>query len=293
MNKKLIVELSSLLKLDENVFVEALNKEDGDESVLKDYKNKYQAYTLDEIQTIVKNGASKMIENWEPGSKLIPETVYKKIAGAAIESKERNLAKEYGITDYSNLQDLLTKIAESKNGKGMDEAAKQQIEQLKTEIKKLEQEKNEAETKISSKYESEFINRDFETALSVLSDLDCPEEAKQAQSTLVKNAFKGQYKLGRKDGKTIVLDEENKALTDRVGDPLPVSDVLKQVVKSSGLKFKEPDLGGRGAASSTGTINDLKGVDFSKALEKRGVKPNTSESDRLYTEWSAANPKAA
>ena len=88
-----------------------------------------------------------------------------------------------------------------------------------------------------------------------------------------------------------MLDKDGKPVLDKLADPAKISDVLKTYATDYGFPFKEEDAGGRGSASSKGDNSKLnyKGKTFAEALEANGIKPNTDESDKLYTEWVTAN----
>jgi hypothetical protein len=289
MNKKLTVALSKLLKLDEKVIEEALLKEDGDDSILKAYTDKYQSYTAEELSTLLGNSNKQYLEKADFDIKEVPKALYSKIAGAVLEVREKKLSEEYGIKDYKDLQDLLAKIAELGKGKGADEALKQQNEAQKETIKKLELEK-ETELKTErEKHEAEFIGLDFNTALNSL-PLDYEKETVDTQKKLITYAFNSELKTARKNNKTIVLDKDGKAILDKVGDPMPISDVLKNFVTVNGFKLKEPETGGRGSGNSENKLT-LKGLSLQEAINRAGVKPNTEEADAVYLEWQSANPK--
>lgn len=293
MNKKFIVALSKLLKIDESVINEALVKEDGDDSIINDFVKNYASFTKEELATLIKNNNKQYLEGADFDIKEVPTNLYRKIAAAALESKEKKKAEEYKIEKYDGFEDLIDKIAESKaTGKGTDEGMKQQIETLKQAVLSKDKEKEEAVSKVREEYESEFINRDFESALNNLSQtLDYEKDVLPKQSNLLKSAFKGELKLSRKGNVTTVLDAEGKLKMNNLGEPLPVFDVLKNYAAENGFKFKHPEEGGRGTASSTETNNALKGKSFAEVLSIKGVKPLTDESDALMKEHKQANPE--
>jgi hypothetical protein len=120
--------------------------------------------------------------------------------------------------------------------------------------------------------------------------LDGEEEAVKNQTKLLSDAFKSNFALSYRDGKTIVLDTEKKILVDKLGDPMPVADVYKSFAVKHGAKLKEEAQGGRGDGSSKGQNNQsLKGKTFTEVLAAKGVKPNTDEADKIFVEWQAAN----
>lgn len=287
-NKALIVALSKLFKVEESVIEADLINENGTDSLVKDYTTKYNSYTADELARLLENSNKAYLEKADFDINNVPKPLYSKIAAAVIESKEKTIAKKYEITEYNGLEDLFEK-AQSKinNGKGNQDEKDRQIETLKATVLKLEQEKDEAVKTERTKYESEFISRDFTTALKTL-PLDYEGDVLEKQSKLLQSAFSNEFKLGRKGEKTVVLDASGNLVADKVGEPMPVSEVVKSFATGYGFKMKEPDQGGRGAGSST-TGSPLKGRNFDDVLAERGIKPMTDEADKVFLEHQAAN----
>lgn len=286
-NKLLLVALSKLLKVDQSVIEAESQKEDGNDSIVKSWLEKHNSYTAEELATLINNSNKQYLEKADFELTQVPKPLYSKIAAAALESKEKHLAKEYGVTEYKDLQDLLGKIAESTKGKGVDETLKQQIETLKGTIKSLEQEKEKSVNDVRSQYENEFIDRDFGSALLQL-NLDYDDEVKEKQRKLLTSAFNSEYKIERKNKTNIVLDKEGKPVLNKLGDPEQITNVLKTFASDYGFKIKTEDPGGRGGASSTQSGNTLKGKTFDAYLAEKGIKPHTDESDKAFVEWKAA-----
>ena len=285
-NKNLLVALSKLLKIEETVIVDALDKEDGDDSIVKDYQKNFHAYSAEELKRLIDNSNKQFLEKADFDINEVPKPLYSKIKGAVLEKAEKDLAKEHGIEKYDNLSDLISKLTE-KSGKGdkADEALKNQIEILKNAVK----EKEEAIEAIKNETTAKELNQEFNAAVSSL-PLDYDEEAVEKQRKLLTAAFSSEFKVTKKEDKIIVLDKEGKPVLDKLADPAKVSDVVKTFAEGYGFKFKSEDTGGRGTGSSTGgnTIN-YKGKTFTEVLIEKGVKPNTNESDALFAEWQAAN----
>lgn len=286
-NKQLLVALSKLLKLDETVIVTELEKENGDDSIVKSFLTKYNQYSAEELSTLIKNSNKKYLETADFELTEVPKPLYSKIAAAALEVREKALAKEHGVTEYKDLQDLLAKIAESTKGKGVDETLKQQIETLKGTIKTLEQEKETEINKVKSQYETEVIEKDFSSALSSI-PLDYESDVLEKQQRLLKSAFSADFKIQKKGNITIVLDKDGKPVVDKLGEPENISNVLKSFAVDYGFKTKDNASGGRGSASSEGQSTlSFKGKTFSEYLGSKGIQPNTDESDKAFVEWTA------
>lgn len=291
-NKNLIVALSKLLKIDQTVIEAELEKENGDDSIVKAYTDKHHAYTVDELRTYTQNANKQYMEKADFDINDVPKGLYNKIAAAAFESREKALAKEHGITDkYENLQDLLNKIVTSKTGKGVDEETKQQIQTMKSTIQGHDKALADAVAAERSKYDNEFIDRDRSSALSAI-NLDYEDNVIANQRKLLMSSFSNEKKVVRKDGKTIVLGSDGQPILNKLGEPESIANVLKTHASEYGFKIKAEDSGGRGAGSSEGVQPSVyKGKTFDQALSEKGVKPNTNEADKLYVEWKAQNPK--
>ncbi len=291
-NKKLIVGIASLLKIEESVITSALENESGDDSLIQDFKKENNVFTLADISKIKGNAINEgkaiaLVDLEKTNANEFPAAIYHRVKGFAFEKVEKDAAKKYNVDQYDNLEDLMSKIASK--GKGGDDEKDIQIKTLKQTILEKEGEITTKVKEVETKYTSDFINRDFANALSGIK-LDGEEEAAKNQSKLFAGAFKGQFGFDYKDGKTIVLDAEKKILVDKLGDPMPVSDVYKNFVITHGGKLKEEAVGGRGDGSSQQTTNlNLKGKTLNEVLAAKGVKPNTDEADKVFVEWNAAN----
>jgi hypothetical protein len=285
-NKQLLVALSRLLKVDETVIIESADKEDGDDSIIKDYATKFKAYTADELSTLIKNSNKQFLESADFDINEVPKPLYNKIKGAVLEKTEKDISKEHGISEYKGLNDLIAKLAE-KSGKGekADEALLNQINHLKNAVA----EKEEAFNQLQNKIVNDEIAREFSVAVSSL-PLDYDEDILPKQKRLLESAFSSEYKITKKEDKIIVLDNDEKPVLDKLADPAKISDVVKTFAEGYGFKFKAEDTGGRGQGSSKteGAIN-YKGKTFAEVILEKGVKPNSNESDALWVEWKAAN----
>jgi hypothetical protein len=290
MNNKLIVGLSSLLKIDKDVIVEALTKEDGDDVIIKDFREKHNVFTLEDVSKIKANAineAKPIILKELAEADTLPKEIYERAKGLALDKMEKEIAKQYGVSEWTSLNDLVGKI--NTQGKGGDDNLKAQIELLKTSLKEAEVAKQTALKEVEDKYVADFVNRDFEAATAAIV-LDGDEATVSNQKKLFNSAFQNQFTKSYKDGKTVVLDTSGKVVVDKIGDPMPVGEVYKSFILSHGAKLKEVDAGGRGDGSSRTDTNTLKGKTFAEVAALKGVKQNTDEADKLYVEWKSENP---
>jgi hypothetical protein len=284
-NEKLLVGLSSLLKMDKDVIIAELEKEDGDNGIIKGFLEKHNVFTLEDLGKLKTNAKAEGLAELEKAAEF-PPAIYNRVKGLALEKAEKEIAKKHGVEKWDSLEDLTSKIAAK--GKGVDSEKDVQIEKLKTALKEAEELAESKVKEVEEKYTNDFATRDFTSAINSLV-LDGEESAIENQKKLFASAFKSQYKLTYKEGKTIVLDAEGKVVTDKVGDPLNVSDVYKSFAISHGAKIKEVDAGGRGDASSQQQSTNLKGKTFEQVAAAKGVRPMTAEADTLYAEWKTAN----
>lgn len=301
MNKKLLVALAGLLKIDLQKLKDSLEKEDGDSSLVSEYNDKYKAFTQDELTTLTNNKIQAKFEELgkgQVGDGQIPQDLYEKIGASFLEKRERKISQKYGVEEYKGIYDLVEKVAEAqKSGKdgASDDEKDKLIITLKDSIKELEQENEKIKKESDEKLDTELASRDQNTAFDAFSkkmDYDSEKNGEglsvlEKQTTLLKSAFSNEYNIIRKDGKTVVAKGEE-VVTDNLGDPKPIVAVVEDFAKSYGFKMKEPDGGGRGSGGSD-TKSEIKGVSFEELLKSRDIKPNTDESDKAYAEWKAAN----
>lgn len=291
-NKALSVAFSKLLNVEESVIIEASEKEDGDGGLVSKFLETNNVFTLDDVIKLKKNslaeGVIKGVEELAKGDQF-PSEIHNKIKGNVLDKKEKEVAKNHGITKWDNFDDLISKI--SAQGKGSDGEKDTQIEKLKTSLQDQEAEHKTALEKIESKYTGDFTKRDFDNAVLNLK-LEGDEEMVKNQTKLYVDAFHGNFKLSYKDGVTRVLDSEGKVLTDKVGEASTVSDVFKDFALQHGAKIKVLDEGGRGDGSSGGESNSsLKGKSLGEAYAIASVIANTAKADEVHAKWLTANPK--
>lgn len=301
-NKKLITAIAALLKVDEATLLTSMDNEAGDDTVVKEYTDKFQAYKAEDLAKLIKNANEQAIEKYFDApdfdiDKHIPSAIHKKIKGVSFENFEKAMARKHGITEYDGLDDLIAKlVVKSNDGKGKpDEALLSQIETLKKTVEEKENEVNE----VKNKYVQDEINRNFDSALSQL-PLSFEGEALERQRDLLRSAFLAQHKLDRKGETIVVMDAKGTRLNDKLGDPEPITNVLTNFAKTYGFPFKEQDAGGRGSGSSQSSgaaTNILKGKTFQEVVNDK-VKtlpagttfdPHGADGIALFAEWQKQN----
>ncbi len=296
MNKKLLVALAALLRIKLDVIETDLSKEDGDDSLVTEFSGKHEVFTTEDLQTKLDNANKQYLTDAKFDINEVPKELYDKITGAVLEKREKQIAEEHGITDYKGLQDLVSKAVAAAKSKGADGNESDKVKELEVKVitlqgnlKTSEAEKDTAVKKVRDEHETELVTRDLTSALTLL-PLDYEEENIGKQRELLTNAFGNTHKVVRKNGNTVVLDGKEQPILNKLGEPMPITDVLTNFATDYGFKFKKEDEGGRGSGSSEPKNNTvLKGQTFTEVLAARDVRQNTEEADKLYVEWGAAN----
>jgi hypothetical protein len=289
-NEKNVGIISSLLGTEEEKVKSALESENGLEKVVKDFKEKNQVFNLDEFAKLKKNIRQETINTLTEDD--IPKEFKNKAVGWKMESIEKEIKDKYGFEgDFSNVQDLVSKIVEqAKSNKG-DESVLEENRKLKERIVQLDEESKDAIKKAKENFDGELIKHDFDRALNKL-EFDYEEgDQLENQRKLFKMSFMSNYKLKREDGKTVVYDENGEKLTDKKMDSLMLDGVAKDFAKAYGFQLKDPDTAGQGGGSSKSKDTGIVGVTFNDYIKEKGIQPNTNEADNAYKEWREANPQ--
>lgn len=287
MNKKLLVGLSSLLKIDETVITEAISNESGDDSIIKTFNEKNNVFTLEDVATLKRNSQAAALSELETAAEL-PQKIYNRAKGFAFEKFEKETAKKYGVDNYEGLNGLISKIAAK--GKGVDGESEKTIEALRKSLTDSETSKTTALKEQAATFTNDFIDRDFVAVSGALKLTGENAETIKNQRALIEGAFKNSHQLSYIDGKTIVSDSEGKQIKDKLEQPMSLTDVFKSYAVSNGAKIQEVNKGGNGDGSTFDSKDKgLKGKTFNEVLEAAGVKPNTNEADDLFAKHIAAN----
>lgn len=288
-NKKLIVGIANLLKISENVVIEALGNEDGDNGLVTTFLDGNNVFTANELATLKTNSKADGVLALESADKF-PSAIYNRVKGLAFEKVEKEIAEKYNVEKWDGLNGLVESVVKSSaQGKGGDEEKDRQIETLKKSLVDAEESKTKAIADIIKESNDDLIGRDFKAASAL--DFEGGDEATiKNQRVLLDGAFRQTHSFEYKGGKTIVLDSNGETLIDKVGESRSLSDVYSEFAVNHGAKLKVIDTGGRGEGSSGTTGSSIfKGKSFDEVLEAKGVKPMTDEADNIFTEWQAAN----
>lgn len=234
-----------------------------------------------------------MVDEAKKGN--LDKELYKVIKGATLEMTEKDLAKEYGISDFDGINDLVSK-AISKNKGQTDDTKTQELTQKITDLQgineNLVKEKTEAVESARTEYEGKILTRDKTDLVNAIPfDFSDVEEAELDKTTtqrkqIVTSVFDSKYDLVFLDNKIVAQDKEGKVVKNPATlDPVPVSDVLKQIPVELGMKLKSPESGGQGGSSSSG--NGAKFTDYNSFEEicaKKGILPTSGEGIKMWAE---------
>lgn len=251
--------------------VKALNLMKGDQvNTLKENLTK-------EVRTAY---FDELVEKAKKGE--VDRDLYKPIHGAVHEMIEKDLAKEYSV-DKGSLKEMIAKI--SKNGQSNNnEQLLQKITDLQAINENLVKEKDEAVTAAKAEYEGKVLFRDKTDQLNALPldfsdvDEDKLDQIKTSRKQILSDVFDARYTLAFDNDKLIVKDKTGVRKNPNTLEPLPVSDVMRDLAKELGMKLKSPESGGQGGKSSGTGSDRFKNVDdYYAHCESKGINPTGAE----------------
>lgn len=294
MNEQSVKELASLLKSEPGVIEKALT-EGGLDSVIEKYQKSVEIFTPDELAKKLKNHADDTIANLGKDGEQLPSHIYNMAKGNAFEAVEKKLAKENGIVDFDGLDDLVGKIAQKKvdeSGKATGEKDTQ-IEDLKKLVKETEAEKEEVKTTLRKEFDDELIGIAIRDAVGLVPIDADNDELLQNQKTIVETMVKSNFKFERREGKIVTFDKDGNLIKDKVGDPVPVMNVVNDY-SQKWVKVKSDPEGGRGGRSTEqgnkGIDSIVTQADLDAYMEKNNINPVGSEAFDLRMTIRQANP---
>jgi len=237
---------------------------------------------------------TEMVEEAKKGN--LDKELYKVIKGATLEMTEKELAKKYSIESYDNVNDLVSK-AISKNKGRTDDTKTQELAQKIIDLQgineNLVKEKDEAVTGAKNEYESKILQRDkTDMVNSIPFDFSDVEDGELDKTTLqrkqiVSSVFDSKFTLAFQDDKIVVLDKEgNLQKNPATLEPLPVSDVLKQIPIELGMKLRSLESGGQGGQSSggNGQTKYASYDEFEAECAKRSILPTSTKGIQMWTD---------
>jgi len=247
---------------------------------------------------VKENHISELVESAKAGE--IDKALYGVIKGAATERTERNLAKEYGITEYSGINDLVSK-AISKNKGQTDDTQIQELNQKILDLQgvnvKLVSETKDAVTAAEKKANDKILQRDKRDLVNgVPFDFSDVEQANLEKISgqrrqIVESVFDSRYSLVFEGDKTVVKDKEGNLIKNPATlEPITPSDVMNLIPVELGIKVKSSESGGQGGKSSAGKgdarFNDV--AEFNQYCSDKGILSTGPEGIAI---WAKRKPQ--
>ena len=268
---------------------DALKKNYTDNKTLETFKKNYKDEVINEYFTSLVEGAKK-------GD--VPQELYKPIKGAALQQKERDIAKKYEISEYGSIDDLVDKAVSktTANGKPTPEF-ETKINELKTANLQLQKEKEDAIKTAEKNFTSRILERDKADLISQI-PFDFtgvkPEdiESKRAKTqNILKSVFDAEYTLDYDDKQRLVVMKDGKILRNSATlDPVPAKDVIMNVANEYSLKLISPDKGGQGGESSR---QNSAGFHDYESFKQWCISNNYKETSReAVSAWAKSGLKA-
>jgi len=291
--KKVFVVLGTLLNQKPELVEAAFANTDESvaEGMLNNFVTGNKIFTISDYETHNKN----LLNDFEKGliekaktGKLSPE-LYGVIKGSVTEMNEKEIAKEFGVTSYTNLADLLSQ-AKAKSGDKDAVKLQKELDAVKLSAKEWEEKYNKLDTTYAEKHSKTLIESQRESAFKKI-ELDYPVESMPKQSKLFMSAFNNEHEIKIEDGKTVVY-KDGKPIRNAALEPIPVSDVMNTFATEYGFKLKSPETGGRGQRTAEPTTLKYKGKtddEFTAILKKDNIQLGTAAADEEFKLFKEQN----
>jgi len=251
----------------------------------------YKVFNTEQYNKLLDNVGKQAIDILKDTKKELPPEIYNRVRGTVLETEENRLKKKFGYSgEHSGFQDLVEKIVslQVETVKNDSELTKEN-QRLKDLVKKNDTEwevkLNEAKQETANYIVSESLTK----AISAI-PIDASDDTLEELRTVIINNFKTNNTVKYEGGKIIVLDKNGKPFTDKVGDPLELSEVLKET-RPKFVKLKEAT-GGRATNTQSVKVNGLPGIrtreDFDNYVKEKKLNP--AEQQKLVLEVVKLNP---
>ena len=231
------------------------------ESVIIDFNAANKVFSLIDVQELKSNTEKAYVENLLTGND-IPSDIYNKVKGTILQKKERELKREFNFDgSHENFDDLINELIKS-NSKQPNESKQSDLERIKeletqsVEYAKIAQQnldfKNQIlandenlltkTNEIHGHYQTRILNDKLGLELSKIpfADHDDPNILK-----LVKKGFEKDLKENvnfkfNDEGKIIAYkNSDNSLITDKVGNPLGLTNVIESELKIQKISMKK------------------------------------------------------
>jgi hypothetical protein len=267
---------------------------------IEEWESGHQFFTPDELTRKLNNAKQEAVDALGTDGKPLPSNVYNRAKGDAFEKAEKDIAKDYGVTEWDGIKDLIARIVthEKDSGKGdLNEALRtkeEKIEDLRNRLKTALEEKDKEIADVQQRFDSQLVDMEINAAIDEL-PIDAEGETLVNQRDVLKTMFKTKHKLDRREDRTVVSDAQGNPMKNRLGDPVGIAEVLKDFApKWVGLK-SDPE-GGRGGSSTDVKSQGFKSINNHDELlnyaEKHQIEPGTEKYYDLVQQVLAQNPSA-
>lgn len=210
----------------------------------------------------------------------LPKDVYDYVKGSVLEKTEKELARQYGVAEYTNLNGLVEEIIKTKTKTTPDE----ETSKLKQRIVEIENEKKTEVESVRKTFENKFIDTELNRVIAEL-PIDAEGEKLVNQQRIVRAMIKETFNF-QLEGDGIMAIKDGKPVQDTKLDPVPIREVISQFAKD--YVNLRPEQGGRGDSSS---LEGTRVVDFAEYCEKNNIRPNSVEMVKAKRELEAKGYK--
>ena len=261
-------------------------------------KEQVDTLKVNHAKEVKSNHITELVEEAKKGD-LNPE-LYKVIKGASYEMLEKDLSKEYGVTEFEGIRDLVSKAIKNKTGKTNDTALQEltdKHESLKQVNIKLVEEKDEAVKLAKAEYEGKLLKREQQDVTNKVPfefsnvKADELETVAASRKGILNDVFNARYELGFDETGPVVMKEGKIMTNPATLEPLPVLDVMVSLATELGMPLISPESGGQGGRSSGGKGGTVFTTqeEFDAYCENNKINPTSAEGIKLFAA-SSLNP---
>lgn len=299
MNELMIKFLAGFMGIESEVLKAAFQKEDGDDSLLKNFFDGKELWTPEKHSEVIKNAKKEGVKDLlKPGAD-IPESLYNTVKKAVLDKIEKAYSEKYEIEEFSSTDDLITKIIAKRSKKdGENNKLQDENLELKRKLKEEIDGKADAISNEKNKRLQYIANIALDQEITNL-PINAEGDALKINREIARSMFLDQHKIDvteDEEGKVSiqVLNKDGEVIKDDVLNPVSVGTALTDFASKGYVPLKQPD--GRGGKSSDteNEDNQLKGMPENKLagyIESKGFQPNSEESLKVIREWEKANDK--
>ncbi len=261
--------------------------------------------TAEEVKAAEEGGLSKLIDEFLPTVKVmpvqdfetltenlkrqaiteldktkLPRDIFEYVKGSVLEQKEKALAKQYGVTDYQNFDNLVEEIIKTK----MKTPPDVDTQKLKDRILELEDQHKTELANVSKTFDNRFIDMELNRAIGEL-PIEAEGDKLKNQQEVVRAMVKAKHSFTVDNDKILTI-RDGKPVTDTKLDPVPLNEVVYMVAKD--YVNLRPEQGGRGDKSSSGGAGI---INFTKYCEDNHLRPNSLEMLKAKKDFEAKGYK--